>query len=90
VRRLIENDVLAQGERVTMHVREDASFRETYRQTIVLAEKMNTFVLSSLSVNMLDLPSLLKRWTRVYFEGPEWSVFITEMVGVGLTPKPKL
>ena len=89
VRWLVQDDILARGERVTMHVREDAAFRETYRRTIVLAEKMNPFVLASLSVNVLDLPSLVKRWTRVYFDGPEWSVFITEMVGVGLTPKPK-
>ena len=78
---------LVRGDRLSMHQRDGAAFREVYRRTIVMVDKVSSFSPSSLSsVNFLR-PTILQRVVQQYSGGPEWNTFVTVMLGFDLVLK---
>ena len=73
------------AERLTVHVREGDNFVETYRSTSVSGERLSPLVFATLNFGQLDARKILRYSTRTYHEGPPWSVFVTEFLGLDVS-----
>ena len=83
------SDDTIQGERLSMFQRDGEMFRESYRRTTVTADKLGQVTSWSFAIGSTGLSTIMRRYAQMYYDGPSWRVFLTDMLGFDLGMKSK-
>lgn len=81
------NATQAMGDLLAMHIRDGRSFRQVYRRTIVTGDMLKFMSFFPLSFDRFVQQPILQLVTKHFSDGPDWNVFVTEMLGFDLTLK---
>lgn len=77
------------GERLSMFQHNGSLFRESYRRTSIIADKTANVTSWYFNASALTGGPFVRRYAQSYFPGADWTVFLTEMLGLDLTFKAK-
>ena len=83
---LLVDEKVAQGQRLSMFQRDGNMFRESYRRTVVSADKIAQVIYWPFGFGG---SSIMQRFSQIYFDGPSWNMFLTDMLGFDLSMKAK-